>query len=112
MPTVRESAISLCRLGLPDVVPVADALTTFETKPVGIPAAAQFLARVAGAVPWPMKFTSQGSLAKENSVAEGRNSSVMAGARIDLVRLPRNRMSWTGDQRMPSVQVGADPAME
>src|SRR5580692_12557335 len=92
-PMVRESATSLVRLGLPDVKPVADAFTTFDTKPVGTPAAAQFLARVAGAVPWAMKFSSQGSFAKENTCAEGRNSSVMAGARMDLVRLARNRMS-------------------
>jgi len=36
-------------------------------------------------------------------VDEGRKSSVIAGARIDMVRLPRNRTSCTGAQRSPSV---------
>src|ERR1700722_13413135 len=91
MPMVRESAVSLCRLVLPDEVPLAVALTTFDVKvAVSMPAASQFFLRVAGAVPWLTKLWSQGSFANRNEVAAGRNSSVIAGARIDFVRLARN----------------------
>src|ERR1700722_4501244 len=113
MPMVRESAVSLCRLGLPDDVPKAVALTTFDVKvAVLMPAAVQLALRVAGAVPWLTKLWSQGSFANWVDKAEGRNNSVMAGARIDFVRLARNCTSSVGSQRIPSVHVVAVPAME
>src|SRR5207244_13448789 len=89
-PKALESAVSLVSCWLPEVMPAAVALTTLDRKPAGIPAAAQFLARVAAACPWLMKVTSHGSLANSNAVEGARNSSVTAGARIEWVLLPRN----------------------
>src|SRR5579862_7852075 len=100
-PKVLESAVSLVRLGLPEVMPCAVAFTTFEVKGWVIPAAAQFAARCVGFVPWLMKRASHGSFANSKFVDPGRNSSVIAGARTERVLLPRNRMSWIGAQRSP-----------
>src|SRR6266480_1016576 len=112
-PKVFESAVSLVRPWLPEVKPCAVALTTLDTKVVVlIPAAAQFRARAAGDWPWLTKFLSHGSLANSVLVLPGRNSSVTAGARIECVLLPRNCMSWIGDQRSPPVQVVESPAIE
>jgi len=99
---------------LPAVVPCTVALIALEVKvAVSIPAAAQFFARVAGSGPCVTKFLSHGSgWANSFDVEAGRKSSVTAGARIEVVLLPRNRMSLVGAQRRPASQVLDEPAIE
>src|SRR5437016_13903920 len=112
IPKVLESAVSLVRPSLPEGRPGAVALTTLDKRPDGMPAAAQFLAPVAGASPWLMKLTSHGSWANSNEVEHPRNSSVTAGARIECVVFPRNCMSLIADRRNPPAQVVDLPAIE
>src|SRR5579863_5706041 len=98
-PYVKESAVSLCRPVLPEVMPRTDALTASEAKvEVLIPCDSQFFLRVPGTSPWATKFLSQGSCPNSKVVEGGRKSSVMAGARMETVRLPRNCRSCTGAQ--------------
>src|SRR6185369_17995271 len=58
----------------------------------GRPSARQFAARVAGSGPLPSSSASHGSVAKPKKVLDGLNTSVIAGARIAWVKLPRTAM--------------------
>src|SRR3546814_13600843 len=111
-PTVQLSAFSLFSDGLPAIAWVNERLSDNELKFAGRPTAAQLAARVAGSGPLSRFDWSHGSVAKPKKSLDGLNASVMAGARIERVKLPRIVMSEIGFTRPPTDQVNSPPAIE
>src|SRR5690606_39423921 len=77
--------------GLPAIACAKVRLFDSDWKLAGRPSAAQFAWRAAGSGPLPRFTASHGSVAKPKKLLDGLNSSVMAGARIARVKLPRTR---------------------